>query len=83
MKGLSLFRRTNDRHIFNLASYHDPASLTWSWIFSFSTFKPGEARLWPVFSLDFLGRGWTVRIPLIGFIRWHTQAKMMRRASAA
>ena len=78
MDGLSILRRTSDPRTINLASFHDPASLTWSWILSFGTFRADEARVWPIFRRDYLDRGWTVRIPLIGFIRWHTQAKMMR-----
>ena len=30
--GLSLLSRTNSRTTFNLASWHSPHSLTWSWI---------------------------------------------------
>lgn len=32
--GLSLFSRTSSRSSFNIASYHSPHSLTWSWILS-------------------------------------------------
>lgn len=32
MFGLSLFRRTSSPVTFNLAAYHSPHSLTWSWI---------------------------------------------------
>jgi hypothetical protein len=44
-KGLALMRKTNSKRLFNLASFHSPHSLTWSWILSlrFSegiTFKP-------------------------------------------
>lgn len=78
MNGLSFFRRTNDRHTVNLASYHDPRSITWSWVLSFSTFKPGEGRIWPLFWFDFLGRGFAARIPGVGFLCWQTQEKMPR-----
>lgn len=76
MNGFRLIQQTNDRHTVNLASYHDPKSITWSWVLSVSSFKPGEARFWPIFWRDFLGRGWTVRMPMVGFIRWQTQQKM-------
>lgn len=33
--GLSLFSRTSDRYTFNLATFHSPHSLTWSWGVSF------------------------------------------------
>jgi hypothetical protein len=33
---LSLFKRTNSRRLFNIAAYHSPHSLTWSWIVSAS-----------------------------------------------
>ena len=32
--GLGLFNRTNSRSLFNIASWHNPRSLTWRWILS-------------------------------------------------
>lgn len=34
MKGLAIFHKTSSRRSFNLASWHSPHSLTWSWILS-------------------------------------------------
>ena len=34
--GIQLFNRTSDRKTVNLASFHSPHSLTWSWILSLS-----------------------------------------------
>lgn len=31
-KGLSFFKRTSSRRAFNVASFHAPNSLTWSWV---------------------------------------------------
>lgn len=44
-KGLALLRKTNSKGLFNLASFHSPHSLTWSWILSLrfsegASFKP-------------------------------------------
>ena len=36
MGALSLFRRTSSRRTINLASWHSPHSLTWSWILALS-----------------------------------------------
>ncbi|WP_421359993.1 hypothetical protein [Agrobacterium rosae] len=33
-KGLALMRKTSSKGLFNLASFHSPHSLTWSWILS-------------------------------------------------
>lgn len=41
---LSLFHRTNNRVLFNIAAWHNPRSITWRWIFSVyfrrPTFQP-------------------------------------------
>ena len=34
-KGLRIFSRTSDKRITNIASYHSPHSLTWSWSLRF------------------------------------------------
>lgn len=34
--GFSLFSRTSSKHSFNIASWHNPKSLTWRWIISVS-----------------------------------------------
>lgn len=57
-EGLALMRKTNDRKTFNLASFHSPHSLTWSWILSlrFSegvTFKPRFRKREGGFSVGF------------------------------
>lgn len=85
MNGLALFRRTNERRSWNLASYHDPASITWSWVLSFSLLKPGEHRVWPIFS-PWPGVGqtrWSLRVPFVGILRWLTQEKMLRSQRSA
>lgn len=43
--GFAAFKRTSSRTVWNIASYHSPHSLTWSWVFSLRrqplfTFRP-------------------------------------------
>jgi len=45
MSGLALFRRTSNSGCWNLASFHSPHSLTWSWILSFSL-PQGDSGRW-------------------------------------
>jgi hypothetical protein len=40
MRGLSLFARTNSPRHWNLASWHSPHSLTWSWILHADVSRP-------------------------------------------
>lgn len=43
--GLKLFSQTSDRYTFNLAAFHSPHSLTWSWIVAFTRPRcPDEGR---------------------------------------
>jgi hypothetical protein len=81
MKTLRLLNRTSDRHTINLASWHSKHSLTWSWILSFSFFRPSEARVLPLFYtyMTNQGRQWGLRIPFIGAFRWHRQQPMFYR----
>jgi len=44
--GLALFQRTNSRGHYNLAAFHSPHSLTWTWILSVTV--SGEFH-WPRF----------------------------------
>ena len=47
MQGFALFRRTIDRRTWNIASWHSPHSLTWSWVLSFSFSLPrGDEGRW-------------------------------------
>lgn len=82
MKGLALFRRTNQRGLWNLASYHDPKSITWSWILAFALFRGDERRVWPLWFSHPLSAQmkWGFRIPFMGMITWSVQEKMPRPA---
>lgn len=51
--GLSLLRRTSNRRTINLASWHSPHSLTWSWILSASWSLPSYER--PVWNWSRVG----------------------------
>jgi hypothetical protein len=80
MKGLKFFSRTNDRHWLNLASYHDPESITWSWILSFGTRKPDEPWIWYFFHAHrgYQGLRWDLCL-LSCKLTWQTQSKMLRK----
>ena len=78
MIGLNFFSKTSSPTTWAVASYHDPASLTWSWCLYFSLFGDGEARVWPIWMSDCGTSRWKIRIPFIGFLRWSTQRKMLR-----
>lgn len=78
MTGLKFFSRTNDGHWWNLASYHDPNSITWSWILSFGTRKPDERWIWFFFHSS--RRRWDMCF--LGLrLCWQTQSKMPYRRS--
>lgn len=81
MKGLKFFSRTNVKGSWNVASFHSPHSLIWSWILAFSRFRGDEARVWPLFYgyRDNHGLQWGFRIPWIGLVLWHRQRPMPYR----
>lgn len=86
--GLGLFQKTNSKGHINLAAYHSPHSLTWSWILSVSF--SGAWRYDPAFSkrrgLRFgfsswrnnYGRPWVLCLPWVA-IEWHVQRPMWFR----
>lgn len=76
--GLHFFTRTSDRRCWNIAAFHSPHSLTWSWILSFS-YDGGRIRPHWYGYKDNNGLQWGFRIPLIGFIRWSRQQPMWFR----
>lgn len=81
MIGLSFFKRTNCQRTWNIASFHSPHSLTWSWVLGFSKFGSDEARVGPLLYSyrDNHGLEWSLRIPFVGFIHWHRQHEMWFR----
>lgn len=44
IRGLSLFAKTNSRGCYNIASWHSPHSMTWSWVLSLSLPRRGQGR---------------------------------------
>lgn len=44
--GVAVWWRTSDRFRLNLASYHSPYSLTWSWIVSFRRPRSSDEGRW-------------------------------------
>src|SRR5690242_3536459 len=79
MKGLALLRRTNDRRCWNIASWHSPHSLTWSWILSLSFPRAGEGR-WLHYSgyRSNVGYQWCLQVARVA-LRWHRQRPMWYR----
>lgn len=81
MSGLKLFTRTSDRHSWNLASYHSPHSLTWSWLLCFSLFRSDVRRVWPLgwaYRTN-TGRCWGLRLPWIGVLHYQSQRPIWYR----
>ena len=77
--GLSFFRRTNSAGCWNLASFHNPHSLTWSWILSFDLPRTDEGR-WLYFSKYRANTGlqWSLQVARM-CLRWHRQRPMFYR----
>ncbi len=77
--GLALFEKTNSQGCVNLASFHSPHSLTWSWILSFSLPRAGSGR-WLGFHpwQTNQGRQWVFQIAWCTF-QWHQQSPMWYR----
>lgn len=81
MNGLAFFRKTSSLTTWNLASFHSPHSLTWSWILSFSRDGYSERRFWPLIMPYRSNQGMqcVIRLPFIGLIQWHRQQPMWFR----
>jgi len=80
MNGLSFFRKTSGKRCWNVASYHSPHSLTWSWVLSFS--RDGAERHWWPLIVHFrmnTGSQWCLRLPWVGVFVWHRQQPMWFR----
>lgn len=71
-RGLTVFKKTNMRGCWIVASYHDPESITWSWGLDFRLFRSDENRVWPIVFRNGL------RVPFIGYFVFDRQRKMMR-----
>ena len=79
MRGLTIFEKTSSKTRWNIAAYHDPLSLTWSWVLAFDRFQADEARIFPLcWRLPHGQEKWGFRIPFVGMITWMAQEKMMR-----
>lgn len=81
MKGLRFFTKTSDPRCWDLASYHSPHSLTWRWVLSFSLFRDGERKVWPLWFpyRNNHGLQWVLRIPWLGLLRFAQQQPMWFR----
>lgn len=81
MRGLSLFSKTSSPRTFNLASWHSPHSMTWSWILSISRSSEETNVLWPIFMPYRTNGGlqFVLRIPFIALVHWHRQRPMWYR----
>lgn len=79
MKGLAIMSRTSDPRTLNLASFHSPHSLTWSWILLFHRPRADEGR-WLHFSSwrTNCGRQWCLQIARHA-LQWHRQQPMWFR----
>lgn len=79
--GLNFFTKTSQRGCWNIASYHNPHSMTWSWIVSFARFRGDEARVRPLWFSYRTNGGlqWGFRIPFFGIVSGHRQRPMYFR----
>lgn len=75
-KGLKLFQKTNSERTFNLASFHSPHSLTWSWILSASKREGAKLGFFPFRTNN--GLQWVLTLPLVSF-QWQRQQPMFYR----
>lgn len=78
MKGLALFTHVSGGGI-NIASWHSPHSLTWSWILSIRRQRNGEGR-WLGFHLrkTNVGTQWMLQFAHCT-LQWHRQRPMWYR----
>lgn len=82
MRGLRLFSRTNKPSCINLASYHDPRSLTWSWLLSWTFATADERRALLRFNrFEYGQHKWSLSLLWLGRFSWASQGKMLRRAA--
>lgn len=84
MKGLRLFARTSCPHSINLASYHSPHSLTWSWILSVAFDGIWKHHDKPKLRMGFhpyrTNGGLQIVLTIPGFVfQWHRQREMWFR----
>jgi hypothetical protein len=79
MQGLKLFSKTNSKRHWNLASYHPPQSLTWTWILSLSVLSQEEGK-WFYFSpiRTNVGLQWILTLHRVR-LQWHRQRPMWYR----
>lgn len=79
MSALKLFSRTNSKGHWNIASWHSPHSITWSWILSLSVLRRGEGR-WFYFSPFRTNAGlqWILTLSRLR-LQWHRQRPMWYR----
>lgn len=81
MRGLTFFKRTSGRGVWNLVSYHSWHSMTWSWLISFSLRGRSEAVIRPLYWSHRSEKAYRcgIRIPYIGTLRWARQEPMWYR----
>lgn len=75
--GFAIWTRTNVPRNWNVASYHNPLSLTWSWLLSFSLFARNDPRR--LFVFHRWHSHWTLGLFWIFTIRWASQEPMYYR----
>lgn len=80
--GLKFCRRTNKRGCYNIAAYHDPRSLTWSWVLS-ASFDSWSRRSSLGWLVGKIGKQMWFRIPFVGELRFQWQSKMFKRGEVS
>lgn len=80
MNGFKFFSRTSDKKCWNLAAFHSPHSLTWSWILSFRLPRSRDEGRWIGFSRYRTNEGlqWYLQFART-CLTWHSQRPMWFR----
>lgn len=77
IEGLHGPTRNSDMHSFTLLSYHDPASITWSWLIGVWFTRAPWVPWWKLV-ISFRRNDTVFRIPFVGMIYWKSQRKILR-----
>ncbi len=78
--GFSLFQRTSSLRTINLASWHNPRSLTWSWILSLAREDVSRWGFFPYRTND--GLQWVLRAGVFS-LHWLRQKPMWKEPTDA
>ena len=80
MNGLKFFSRPSGKCYWDIASYHSPHSMTWSWILSFNLPRSRDEGRWLYFSRHRNNAGMEGSLQVARMcLRWHRQRPIWYR----